>query len=439
VGGSIVPDVLSVWTERDLVLFPYMIVARSDSRPSAVQAIERTRQSEHRLCFFVAQRRAADDQPEPDGLYRVGTICMLQAMKALPEGGIKVMVQGLRRGRAQRYWVEGGCTWAHVELFDDGPVADAARVGPLLQAVRANVDRAASMVKSIDGNLAAAVRDADDPGRAADLVASLLNIPVADAQPLLEIDDPVQRLTRANQLLEEKLQSRTDITARLEDLERLYERQFPGPAPEKVEAFLTAARMYRENSMPGQAIPLYEKVLAIQRAIETTPSSARVETLAHLATVLGVVGRYADGIAATIEAIDIVKAHHPREQAALYSLLNMLAGQSMGLKHYAEAERAWLDMLALAAGGLAARKESIAATHNNLGTLYLTLKDYDRAEKSLRLSVAMKQEVFGLTHPQVGLALYNLAQVHAGRGQAEEAARVEAEAVKLLGKHPFGN
>ena len=90
-----IPDVLPLLPIRDLVVFPYMIVPLRVTRPVSMEAVAKALESDDRLCFLVAQRDAAADDPTPQQFYRAGTIGMIMRMRKLSEGGLKVLVQGL--------------------------------------------------------------------------------------------------------------------------------------------------------------------------------------------------------------------------------------------------------------------------------------------------------------------------------------------------------
>jgi tetratricopeptide (TPR) repeat protein len=225
------------------------------------------------------------------------------------------------------------------------------------------------------------------------------------------------------------------LEEKLAELVRVYESKFPGNSPEKAAALTKAAEMYREIRKPEKAVPLYEKVLAIQKASEKQPSLERVETLAELSTSYAAVGRYPEAIAATTESIAILRQHYPAENGALYSSMNNLATLYLGAEKYDQAEKALQDMLALAAS-LKPKKASIAATHHNLGLLYFKTKDFKKSEKSLLQALSLKQQAFGKSHPQVGLTLSVLSQLYAQLGASDKAAKMKAQAVKTIGRDP---
>jgi len=175
-----------------------------------------------------------------------------------------------------------------------------------------------------------------------------------------------------------------------------------------------------------------------QKALEEVPSGATIQTLANLAMVLGVVGRFREGIEALNEAVAALVSHHPGNVAALYSARNNLAGLYHGQKENARAEAAYLELLREAGDPPdPAIRRSVAATHDSLGVLYAEGKAFDQGERHLLSALAMRRELFGERSSEVGCTLYNLAGLYYQRGDTERAASVRAEALGILGRDPL--
>ncbi len=200
-----IPDVLPLLPIRDLVVFPYMIVPLRVTRPVSMEAVAKALESDDRLCFLVAQRDASEDDPTPSSFYRAGTIGMIMRMRKLSEGGLKVLVQGLCRARIQRFTAESPCYRVRIDRSDDSLHPRSVGVEAMFRSVRQNIDKLSGLGKSIQPELSMVVQSVEDPGRMADLVASNLTLKVPEAQELLELDDPVRRLTRVNETLEKEI------------------------------------------------------------------------------------------------------------------------------------------------------------------------------------------------------------------------------------------
>jgi ATP-dependent Lon protease len=200
-----IPDVLPLLPIRDLVVFPYMIVPLRVTRPVSMEAVTKALEADERLCFLVAQKNPGEDDPGPNGFYRTGTIGMIMRMRKLSEGGLKVLVQGLCRARIQKFVSESPCYRVRLERTEDRALVRSVSLEALLRSVRQNIDKLSSLGKSIQPELSVVVQSVDDPGRMADLVSSNLTLKVTEAQDLLELEEPVHRLTRVNQTLEKEI------------------------------------------------------------------------------------------------------------------------------------------------------------------------------------------------------------------------------------------
>src|SRR4051812_28829621 len=200
-----VPNVLPLLPVRDLVVFPYMIAPLRVTRPISLDAVNAALASEERLCFIVAQRESADEDPKPAALYRTGTVGVIMRMRKLSDGGLKILVQGLCRARVQRFLAEQPSYRVRLDVFEDTTPGGSREMEALTRSVRQNVERVAELGRSLQPELAMVLQNVDDAGRIADLVASNLTLKLPEAQAILETEDPVERLTKVNQALENEI------------------------------------------------------------------------------------------------------------------------------------------------------------------------------------------------------------------------------------------
>jgi ATP-dependent Lon protease len=200
-----IPDVLPLLPVRDLVVFPYMIAPLRVSRPISLDAVNAALSSEHRLCFIVAQRDSADEDPKPNSLYRTGTVGIIMRMRKLSDGGLKILIQGLCRARIQRFIAEQPSYKVRIDVLEDLPPSSTVEVEALARTVKGNVERVAELGRTVQPELALVLQNVDEPGRMADLVASNLTLKLGDAQQILETEDPAQRLAKVNQALENEI------------------------------------------------------------------------------------------------------------------------------------------------------------------------------------------------------------------------------------------
>jgi ATP-dependent Lon protease len=201
---------------RDVVVFPHMMIPFVIGRPSSIRALEYALVKGKRI-FLSAQHDATRDNPGPDEIYTLGTICNIVQSLKLPDGNVKVLVEGLERGRALEFKEEAGFYKVVAKL-----IPRQTETGSGIETVMAKVISLFEQYVKLSNNLhydamLAAVR-VEDPGKLADTVASHLVVPVEEKQNLLEIFSPQERLARIAAILEtevDKLQVDKRIQGRV--------------------------------------------------------------------------------------------------------------------------------------------------------------------------------------------------------------------------------
>ncbi|MCX8117037.1 MAG: endopeptidase La [Desulfobacterota bacterium] len=200
------PDKLPLLPVRDVVVFPYMILPLFINRERSIKSLEEAL-AKDRLIFLVSQKNPSEDEPTLKDLYRVGTIALVMKMLKLPDGKIKILVQGLSKATLKEMVQVTPYLIAKVENITDPFITEITlEIEALMRSVREQLERIASYGRFISPDLMFVLEGVDDPGRLADLVASNLELPVEKAQELLEIFDPIERLRRVNDLLAKELQ-----------------------------------------------------------------------------------------------------------------------------------------------------------------------------------------------------------------------------------------
>ncbi len=195
------PDSLPVLPLRDIVIFPFMIVPLFVQRERSIRAVEQAL-AESRMIMLAAQRDLEKEEPAGEDLYNYGTAAAIMRMLKMPDGRIRILVQGLTRARITRYDDSLPHMLAHIEpLADLEPDAEELELEALVRNVRASLERAITLGKNISSEVMAIVANLEDPGRLADVAASNLELKVSDAQSVLEKLNPADRLRRVNELL----------------------------------------------------------------------------------------------------------------------------------------------------------------------------------------------------------------------------------------------
>ncbi len=189
-----VPQSLPLLPIRDLVVFPYMIAPIFVSRELSIAAIDEAFDN-GRLVFLASQKETLDDNPAPESLHSVGTVGMIMRRRKLPDGRIKIVVQGLAKGRIDAFLQQAPAIRVRVKPLPEGatPAADDG-VEALLRSCRDDLEKIVQLGKAVSPDILAVIAGIEEPGRLADLVASHLALKVPEAQALLECADPVERL-----------------------------------------------------------------------------------------------------------------------------------------------------------------------------------------------------------------------------------------------------
>ena len=204
-----IPEELPVLPLREFVVFPYMVLPLFVERGRSVAAVEDA-MSGDRLLFLVAQRSPETIEPDPDDLYQVGTVAMVLRSMRLPDGRLKVLVQGLGKARIDSVIEHPESTWVRATPLpngDDEGADDWTVEGEALtRTVRNRVEELLPL-KNLPPEVLSITANVQSPGRMADLVASNLRLRLEEAQEILEIEDSIARLRRVDVFLKRELEA----------------------------------------------------------------------------------------------------------------------------------------------------------------------------------------------------------------------------------------
>src|SRR5215471_18206479 len=211
-----IPDTLPVLPLPETVVFPYMIAPLFVSRERSIKAVDQSL-AENRMIMLVTQKNPAVDDPKPADLHDFGTVSVIMRMLKLPDGRVRILVQGFSRAKVeyfdetQPYLVAKVQPKAEVEA-----VAESVEQEALIRNVKTAVEKAVALGKNLSQDLVAIITSINDPGRLADLVASNLDLKPEKAQEILEQVDPGERLRQVHNLITkelEVLEVQNDITS----------------------------------------------------------------------------------------------------------------------------------------------------------------------------------------------------------------------------------
>ena len=213
-----IPDTLPVLPVRDVVIFNYMILPLFIGREKSVQAVDAALKNGRHL-LVCAQKEEATEDPGPEDLYKVGTVVQVMRMLKMPDSRVKILVQGVSRARVRSFSQVEPFLEAHIETLPETTPKVDPTVEALLRSVREQSEKVLSLRGLSSPDVLAVLQGVDDPGRLADLIAANMRMKTADAQRILEAEDPLDRLMLVNTQLQREVEVAT-VQARIQSSAR---------------------------------------------------------------------------------------------------------------------------------------------------------------------------------------------------------------------------
>jgi len=199
-----IPRELPVLPLRDIVVYPFIIVPLSVSRERSIKAVDRAL-AENRMILLVAQMDSQVEEPGEEDLFDIGTVGVIMRMLKLPDGRIRVLVQGVCRAKVDEFSRREPFLQAKITRIPEPSSESSLEREALMRNVKKSLERSVSLGKAISSEVMVIAGNLEDAGRLADLVASNLDLKVDDAQAVLRITEPVARLKRVNELLSKEI------------------------------------------------------------------------------------------------------------------------------------------------------------------------------------------------------------------------------------------
>ena len=188
---------------RDIVVFPHMIVPLFVGRDKSVKALEDVMQDDKQI-LLVAQKDAGQDDPAVEDIYEMGTIGTVLQLLKLPDGTVKVLVEGSQRAKIVRYTENDDFFQAEAELLDDA-VDDSKDLEALSRSVVTQFEQYIKLNKKIPPEVLVSLNQIEDPGKLSDTIASHLALKISEKQELLEFVSAADRLERAYSFMESEI------------------------------------------------------------------------------------------------------------------------------------------------------------------------------------------------------------------------------------------
>jgi len=201
-----IPAKLPVLLLRDIVIFPYMIAPLFVGREKSKNAIDQSL-STNRMILLLTQKDMEIEDPKREDVFEMGTVALIMRMLKLPDGRVRILAQGLIRARIESFEEDGPYITAKLQVVHEPEKADKTlEAEALIRNVRNGLEKATSLGKNIPPEVLIIATNVDEPGRLADLTASNLELKIEEAQEILEIVDPLQRLKKVHELLTRELE-----------------------------------------------------------------------------------------------------------------------------------------------------------------------------------------------------------------------------------------
>jgi ATP-dependent Lon protease len=188
---------------RDIVVFPHMIVPLFVGRDKSVKALEDVMQDDKQI-LLVAQKNAGQDDPAIDDIYDVGTIGTVLQLLKLPDGTVKVLVEGSQRAKIVRYTDKEEFFQAEAELIEEAPDEDK-DVEALSRSVISQFEQYIKLNKKIPPEVLVSLNQIEELSKLSDTIASHLALKISEKQELLELMSPGERLERAYSFMESEI------------------------------------------------------------------------------------------------------------------------------------------------------------------------------------------------------------------------------------------
>jgi len=274
---------------RDMVIFPQQMTPFIVGREASVRALEEALAGDKKI-FLSTQHDASVDDPKPEEIYAVGTLANIVQSVKLPDGNIKVLVEGVERARALSITGDEGFFRATVRLLG-ARVEPSPQVEQLVQKVTGLYEQFIKLSQSLNYDTMIAAARVDDPARLSDTIAANLQLPVDEKQDLLETTDPLERLTRICDILEielEKLNVDRNINTRVKrQMERAQKEYYLNEKLKAIQKELGRGEkseldeLKKKIENAGMSPDVQEKALTELKRLELMPPMSAESTVSR--------------------------------------------------------------------------------------------------------------------------------------------------------------
>jgi len=188
---------------RDVVVYPHMVIPLFVGREKSIQALEAAMENDKQI-LLVAQKSAADDDPSVEDLYRIGTISSILQLLKLPDGTVKVLVEGNRRARIVTFMGEQEYFTAQIKQYEEATI-DERESEVLVRSLTNQFDQYVKLNKKIPPEILTSLSSIEDPNRLVDTIAAHMSLKMDEKQNILELTDLQERLEHLMAMMESEI------------------------------------------------------------------------------------------------------------------------------------------------------------------------------------------------------------------------------------------
>jgi ATP-dependent Lon protease len=274
---------------RDMVIFPQQMTPFIVGREASVRALEEALAGDKKI-FLSTQHDASVDDPKPEEIYAVGTLANIVQSVKLPDGNIKVLVEGVERARAVSVATEEGFFRATVRLLG-ARIEPSPQVQQVVEKTTNLYEQFIKLSQSLNYDTMIAAARVDDPARLSDTIAANLQLPVDEKQDLLETIDPLERLNRIGDILEielEKLNVDRNINTRVKrQMERAQKEYYLNEKLKAIQKELGRGEkseldeLKKKIDAAGMTKDVHEKATAELKRLELMPPMSAESTVSR--------------------------------------------------------------------------------------------------------------------------------------------------------------
>ncbi len=282
---------------RDIVVFPHMAIPLFVGREKSITALDTAMQQGKKI-FLSAQRRAKTRDPTTEDIFEVGTLSVIAQMLRLPDGTVKVLVEGRQRARIKRFVQSDPCFTVELELLEV-PKADTVEVEALVRSTKAAFETYVKLNKRIPPDMLLTVAGIDDPSRLADVLVAHLNLKLPEKQEILETLEAGGRLERLLGFLQaeiEILQMERKIRTRVKkQMERSQKEYYLNEQMQAIQKELGEKDEFR-NELQELEAKLAEKKLSEEAEQRVKKELRKLRMMSPMSAEATVVRNYIDWI-----------------------------------------------------------------------------------------------------------------------------------------------